>query len=135
MIWNPDTPNIVLLYTLDLIATTLCFSGSLMMIFFCFKAPSPKPAYLKFIFAIALSDFLYSFANIMSMFEGHSLDIPCYIEAFIREFAFVLSVFFTSCIAILCHKSLKYEDMFDQNVFFRRAAPIGIIATFFLGIL
>lgn len=135
MIWNDYTPGVLFLYTLDLVATTLSFFGSLIMIYLCLQVPAPRPVPLKLILSIAFSDFLYAIANIMSALEGHNLNAFCYTEAFVRESSLNMSVFFATCTAIFCYQCSFNIEKFQQTLFFRKACLIGAIICTCLGLL
>jgi len=124
MVWV-DVENGPLLYKLNLIATGLSLLGSIAMIYFGFKT-KVKSIALKLILAIALSDFLYSIANLMTAFEDDYNGLLCHADAVLREFSFTFSIFWVTCTAILCYKTSK-TWRFDQELFFKKAFVIGAL--------
>jgi len=126
MVWDNTVENAHMLWTINLVATVLSLLGSLLMAFLCTRVPDPKPVSLKLVLAIAISDFCYSIANFLSVFENHVEGPLCKTEAFIRGFFFLLSVFWATCTAILCYKTSTPEKRFDQNLFFKYACYTGI---------
>jgi len=91
------------LYIIDLVACTISAIASLVMVYFCLRIPSEnRAASIKFIFAVALSDFFYSFGNGMAVFQN-SPEIYCNIEGFFRHTALVFSSLFAACTAIVSY--------------------------------
>jgi len=69
----------------------------------------------------------------MSAFENQDMTPLCYIEAFIRQCAWVLSIFFATCLAILCYKaSSKFRFGFNQGAFFKKCLVFGFLICAFL---
>jgi len=127
-----DTISSDFLYILDIIATGLSFFGSIIICFLCLRMPSPLAVSFKFILAISISDFFYSIANIMSFFETPQTRTLCYLEATMRHSSFILSLFFTTCLAIVSYKALKPQ--FNQRKCFIRAVFIGPLLCVLVGI-
>jgi len=127
MVWGPDVEGASLLYTINLAVTVLSLTGSLIMTYYCFRLQPSKSIFLKLITSIALSDGFYSLANLISSFESEEMNVMCYIEGFIRQCSFTLTLFFTTCLAILCSKTSNLSKSFDQENFFRKSVIIGII--------
>jgi len=125
MVWGPNIEGVHFLYGLNLVTTTLSLGGSIFISYYCFKAPSPRSAALKLLLGIGISDFFYSISNLLSAFQNEENGPLCHIEAFIRQFSFILSIFWATCIAILCYQTTKTEKLFNQERFFRRMSYIG----------
>ena len=133
MVWGPKVVDADLLKILNLVAAVLSLSGSSYMIYSGLKVASPKPALLKLILTTAIADFIYSISNLMSTFQTEStVDTMCYIEAGVRACSFVMSVFYVTCISVLCYKSLMPRNTFNQNLFFRRVLILGFIICCYL---
>jgi len=126
MIPHADIPGADILFKIDLGATVLCFFGSLVMTCYCLRIPQPRNISIDLILCIAISDFLYSIANISSMFEQEDTVVLCHIEAFLRESSFFLSIYFSSCTAIVCYKISTDEENFNRHLFFQKALIIGL---------
>jgi len=126
MVWDPSLDHVDLLYKLNLVSTGLSLAGSTTMISLCFKTKNKTVAW-KLIIAIALSDFFYSISNLMSVFENDDNGLFCHTEAFIRKFSYIYSIFWVTCTAILCYKTSKLFNYFDQQKFFNRAAVTGFL--------
>jgi len=124
MVWNPDLPNGPLLYKINLVASTLSLGASGIMTYHCFKTKN-KTIALKLILAIALSDFIYSISNILTAFETEENNALCKIDAIIRQFSVMSSIFWVTCTAIICYKTSKTWRLFNQARFLRRAIIIG----------
>jgi len=105
MIPDRNYPNFTLLWSIDFVATLLSIFGSLWMIISCLRMPSPKSLSLKLILAIACSDFMYSLANVFSNFQQETGMGFCKVEAVIRQCAFVLSIYFSTCTAIASYNA------------------------------
>ena len=127
-----DPEETSLLINLNLGVGILSLIGSLWMSYFCYEVPNPKSAAVKIIFAIALSDLLYSISNIMTKFEPLFGGTYCHIEAFIRQFSFVLSLYWATCISILSLQSSIHGTELDQKRFFKRATIIGVVSSLLL---
>jgi len=139
-----DIPDAHLLWWLDLLATTLSFFGSLWMILHCFKAPSPKSLSLKLIAAIGCADLLYSIANILSNFQKDELFIEnagwldlCVIEAVLRQVSYVLSIFFSTCVAVASYSAAcSRRKRLNETLFFLFSLCIGLaICSIYIGIM
>ena len=130
MVWV-NVENGPLLYKLNLAATGLSLLGSFAMIYFAITTKT-KTIALKLILAIALSDFLFSIANLITAFEDDYNGVLCHIDAILREFSWIFSIFWVTCTAILCYKTSKSWRYFDQELFFKRAFIIGTIICVFL---
>jgi len=135
MINNPNARGYEILYPLDLVATTLSILGSLCMYFFCLRIPGPLNISTKFILAIATSDLIYSLSNVLSNFETSETHRLCIFEASLRHVMFVLSIFFSSCLAIVSYKISLPRDNMKIRLFYRLAVYIGPAALAFLTIL
>jgi len=138
MIPDANVPDATLLFNIDIVATALCFSGSLIMSYHCLKIRPPRNVSINLILCIAISDFFYSIANIISMFEHKDTVTLCHIEAFIRQSTFLLSIYFASCTAIVCYKISTDDENFNRKLFLKKAIILGffislivIIAPFF----
>ena len=105
-----------ILYYVNYIATTLSLLGSLVLIRSCYRNPT-KSTILKLIFGVALADFVFSIANIMSQFENDQMDVFCQVEATLRIFSFDLGLCMTTSIAIFCYRAIKEGSEFNQTKF------------------
>jgi len=132
MIHNPNTRGFSILYPLDLVATILSLLGSLVMCWMCLRLPSEKKTVsVKFILALAVSDFLYSIANFMSLLEKETTPALCTIEATIRQSSFLACIFYSACIAFVSYKSSFSRVHFNSNQFFIKMMILGpLICTF-----
>ena len=131
MVWGNQVANADILYGLNLVSTILSLFGSSIMIYACLKTYKIRSISFKFLLAIAISDFVYAIANLFSAFEKDSNDVLCHIEAFIRQFSFVLSVYFVTCTAVLCYRSVTSPG-YNQKKFFNRSLLIGCLYCLFL---
>jgi len=131
---DPTFPGYHILYPLDWVATILSLLGSIVMGYISFRVPPPLTTSVKFIRAIAIVDFLYSLANVISAFETKATAHICYIEAIFRHSFFITSVFFACCVAIVSYKSFLPESNFNQKLFFQRAVIFGPLINIFLNI-
>jgi len=102
----------------DKITTALSLIGSIWMIYTCFNVPGPKTITLKFICAIAISDFCYSIANAFSSLQTTNTYLLIKMEATLRQSSFLLSVFFSMCIATITYKSTISDRRFKQTIFY-----------------
>jgi len=134
MIRDPNFKGYALLYPLDIVATTLSLFGSLFMCYLYIRAPKPRTVPLKFIMAISLADLLYSISNVMSNFEGIETVRLCHIEATIRNSSFILSIFFSACVAIVSYKSFLPQRHFNKRRFFLRAILLGPLVCIFMSV-
>ncbi len=127
MIPGSNLPHASLLFNLDLISTILSTVASVWMIYSCFKLPSPKNTSLKLIMAVAIADLFYSIANIMSNFQTPGNDDFCIFEAYIRQAAFLLSMFFSTMIAIASYKISALQINSTRNSFFAYSLMVGVL--------
>ena len=120
MAWEKSIQDVETLYKLNGFATTLSLLGSLYMVCCSMKIPSPKTASIKLIVALAWSDLIYSVANVMSQFQGErpGVSLFCKIEGAIRAISYIPSLFFTTCIAVICYKTTRYGKNFKEERFF-----------------
>lgn len=131
-----EVEDATFLWWIDLIATSFSFIGSLWMIVHCFKAPSPKSLTLKLIAAIGMADFLYSVSNILSNFETDIENeesqnfMLCEAEAILRQAAYVLSIFFSTCVAIASYFSACPRRKFKRTLFFYVSVLVGFLTAF-----
>jgi len=125
----PDV-NVEILVILDLTTSALSLIGSLVMCCFCLRVPSPKTTSVKFILALAVADFFYSLSNILSNFLiNGSQDLTlCWIQGSIRHSSFILSVFFSACIARVSYLSALPDQQSRLSNYFVIAVSIGILS-------
>jgi len=137
MIQDHNVRGYHILFPLDLAVTILSLLGSSLTCYFCLRIPShSKTISVKFIIALSISDFFYSIANVLSNFETEKTLDLCAIEAWVRQSAYVLSIFFSACIAIISYKSSLPESLFNSNKFFMLTTLLGplvfLLATVFM---
>ena len=106
------------LYYVNCIATILSLFGSFTLIYSCCKDPI-KNTILKLIFGVALADFIFSIANIMSQFEDDQVSAFCQIEAMLRTFSLDLGFCMTTSIAIFCYRAIREGSEFNQTRFLK----------------
>jgi len=128
MVWN-DVHHGDLLKNTNTLATGLSFAGSIFMIYHCLRVPSRNSVTVKLILSIALADFIYSIANLMSAYEdkGPQVSAFCKAEAVLRAFSHVMSIFFASSLSVICYKSVSRGRAFDQEQFFKISSLIGAL--------
>ena len=137
MVYGQAVANAEILSKANIIVTIISLVSSFLMLWSCFKTQDIKSVSLKLIISIALSDTLYSISNFMSEFEKESVygvDDLCTAEAFIRQFSFLNSLFWTTCTAILCYKASNLDFRFNQASFFRKAVLIGVSLCLFASV-
>ena len=122
----PSQDTSMVLYYVDLITAILSLIGSLSIAYSYYEAKT-RTTILKLIFGIALADFMYSIANIMSLFENTEIDVFCRAEATIRAFSFNSGLTFTTSIAVFCYRAIKEGSELDQSKFLRRTFMLSII--------
>ena len=128
MVWN-NVEQASLLRNVNNIATGLSFIGSIFIMYQCLRTPSPRSVTTKLILSIGIADFIYSIANLMSSYEdlGPTVSTLCSAEATLRSFSFLLSIFFASCLGIICYKTLSRGPNFEQERFFERSLYVGVL--------
>jgi len=136
----PTSPqDMTLVHRVNYTVSILSFFGSLWMAYFCIKSASPRSLSLNILLAIAISDFAYSVANIMSEYENYqdpnTVSAFCKFEGIIRHCSYVSSIYWTTCTAILCYRSSAYAKTFNQSTFFRKAlfGNLLVILTIIIG--
>ena len=134
MIRDPNFKGYAILYPFDLVATLLSLLGSIFMCYLYLRAPKPRTTSFKLILATSLADLLYTISNVMSNFENIETSNLCYIEATIRNSSFILSIFFSACVAIVSYKSFLPQRHFNQRNFFLRSIVLGPFVCFFMTI-
>ena len=115
-----------ILSSLHVIVTSLSTASSLLMSFFCIKGYVYETPPGKLILCVALSDLLFSFANIMSLFGSQEIKLFCEIEAYIRAWSYMLCLSFPICIAALCYLTSSIAR-FDQRHFVKLAIPLVVL--------
>jgi len=128
MVFGPTVHGASTLYIINCIASTLSLAGSALMAYFCGNMPSPKHVSIKFIWAIALADFVYSIANIISAFENDDKSVSklCYFEGIIRVSSFMLTLYFTTCLAITCCRISNLRRQRNHEPFFKKSLALGV---------
>jgi len=136
MAWNEkELEGARVLWYINGIATILSLLGSLYMVYSCIRTPAPRSVALKLILALALSDLIYSISNVMSQFDEDIVDLFCIAEAILRMNGYLLSIYFTTTIAMLCYQTSKHGLSFNQEKFFRSAIIFGPIGYFILNLM
>jgi len=120
------------LYPLDLTMTFLSLAGSVLMLYFCLRMPSPRTLSVKLILTISIADFFYTIGNVLSNFERESTRTLCAVEAIMRQSSFILSIFFSTCTAIASYKASSPTKNFNQTKFFFTTVIIGPIICIFM---
>jgi len=127
MVWGSDVEGHSLLFNINLTATILSLTGSIIMSYSCFKRNPSTSIFLKMITAIAISDVFFSIANLLSTFEGEEMNSLCYIEGFLRQSSFIMTLLFTTSLAILCSRIANLSVNPDQEDYFMKSLIFGII--------
>ena len=123
-----------ILFSIDLVATSLSLFGSIFMSFHCLKSSFPATS-IKLIFALAIADFFYSVANLMAKFEEVTSNLYCEVEAIIRGMSLFLSIFFATSTAMVCYRPVLAQDKSVQSPFFCTAVSLGLVASLILFVL
>ena len=108
--------NDMLLQILNLIVTIPSLIGCLMMGYVCYKNISITTC-TKLLLALAISDFLYSISNVMSLisiFDSDENRLSCKVEGFLRDFFQKFSICLVTSMAILHYKILIANER-SQN--------------------
>ena len=112
-------------YILSLVATVPSIIGSFFMSYYCFKSLSVNTSN-KLIFALALSDLLYSVNNLSLVFRPSQGSASCTVQAIFRQLFLSLSI----CIAISL--ALLHYKLITTNGSFRRLRFVVISLLFSL---
>jgi len=142
MVFGPDEQNRTSLRWISGLVVIPSLIGSFIMTIRC-ALQRDKKTMQSLILSIALLNFLYSIANVMSFFNHgprtqDDITPLCYIEATIRLWAFRLPLFFAVCIAVLCYISVKneyYQKEQNQKKFFYKSIAVGFFLCFFMNLL
>lgn len=125
-----DTFQLQVLEIVNLVAASFSLLGSVVICFLCCKIAGPKSVSIKLICAIAIADFFYSVANLLSGFHNpsdtESVDIRCYVEAVIRTISYISTLSFPAFLAIFCYKSSKVT-FYNGDRLFSSALLCGTI--------
>ena len=132
MVWGPNVEDSGNLFVINLVAAFLSLAGSTWMTFFCSMKPQPWTISMKLILFIAISDIVYSIANIMSAFQDAdpSVSSLCFIEGVLRSCSFVLTLLFATCLGVVCCKSSNFNNHWshnDQDKFLMKILIFGAI--------
>lgn len=125
MINDPNFRGHDILYPIDLVATILSICGSICMYCLCIRTPGKLNISTKFIIAVATADFAYTISNVLSNFETRETTRLCYLEASLRHVAFVLSIFFSACLAIVSYQSTLPRNNMRLRSFYIIAITVG----------
>ena len=131
MVWGENVAHVSTLYNINLVATGLSLVASLLMIYACLRSGKIRIVSFKLLLAIVLSDLGFSLSNLLSAFETQSNGVLCHIEAFLRQFTYLLSMYFVTVTSILCYKCTTHPN-FDQNRFFLRVVAFGCLSCLFM---
>ena len=121
-----NIPSAKFLTISHLIVTCLSLIGSFLMAYYCLRIRWKNVA-LKLIIALAISDFLFSASNLITMFGDPTGRTLCTVEAVLRSFFYVQTIFWASSTAILCYKVTKYNTSFNQGYFFKLSISLSIL--------
>jgi len=134
MVWdNQEGVDPHILLTIHCLGTSLSLLGAVWSGYYFVKIGGFRNTSLKLIMLVILSDLVYAISNIMAIFDGSGPDLKpiCYIDAFTRTCAYTLTLFFATCLAIFCYKSVKNEN-FDADRYLRKCVIIGIVLCIWL---
>jgi len=135
MVWGPNVQDAALLYNLNLATSALSTIGSLSMAYFCYQSMRTNSVALKFIFAIAVSDFFYTTSNVMAAFEDDTNGILCHTEAFVRQLFYQLCIYLTAGTSLLCYKTVALGKSFNQNLFLKSTILLATCIGLFFNLL
>ena len=109
-----DTPQYdALMQTLNLIATIPSLIGTMLMIYYCFRGLAGNIS-TKFIFALAISDFIFSVTNLMTLFGYPQESACCKAEGVLRAFSSKFSISIVVSIAILHYQIMRADPSFNK---------------------
>ena len=112
-------------WIVNIVTTILSILGSIWTTYFCLKLRSSQNYSMKLILAITIADFVYSIINFVSIFEDNTWETVCIIQSILREWSLQLTLFFSTCLALLCYKCAKYGSRYDQASFFKKCIIVG----------
>ncbi len=122
-------PNDKFWFFIDMLCTIFSILGSIYIIKFCSKSSHQENPAVKFIFAMALSDLIFSATNILSAFQpavtGPCQTKLCTTEAVIRQISYMYTILFAACSAILASKAATPMRSFNPHLLFRLSLIIG----------
>ena len=110
---SPDDP---VMQILNLVASVPSIIGTLIMIYHTSTTLTSKIS-TKLIFALAISDLVYSVANLLAIFKLTKGSVGCDVEAILREFSSKFSIWIVSAIALLHYQVLKMSPKFNKMRF------------------
>ena len=122
-----------LFQTLNLIVTIPSIMGSLLMSFHCFKARSTNFT-MNMILAIGLSDLMFSFSNLLPLFDESSTSTSCNVEGVMRVFSASQSMFWAFSIAVLHYKIIYEGQEFNKWRFFKGGLVVGPLLSLMIGL-
>ena len=120
-----NNDHLALLRTINLVVTVPSFIGSLLMAYFCYITLSVD-FIIKLIFALAISDALYSLSNGMATLNYTEDSTACKIEGSLRLFSLLLTMFWAATIAILHYKLVDPNANFKKSRFLVLSTVIGL---------
>jgi len=123
---SPNETREFTYWLINIFTTILSILGSIWTTYFCLKLRSSQNYSMKLILAITIADFVYSIINFISIFENNTWDKACAVQSLLREWSLQMTLFFSTCLALLCYKCAKYGSRYDQALFFRKCVIIGI---------
>lgn len=111
---------------LNLFATIPSLITGLLMIYYCYKSMHIDSS-IKLILILAISDFLYSVCNLMTIFD-YSADSPaCGVETFIRFFSSKFSACIVTSIALFHRQAIKMFPKFRSTRFLIISLTVSLI--------
>ena len=126
MVFSSTDPSSPFLFNLNLMVSILSLFGSSLMIYFCFKIKRDSVT-TKLIMSIAIADFFYSIANLMSQFEGDSVNFLCRTEAVLRQVSNTASAFITGSFTLFCYKIVTHGNKFNKKAFLNNAIIFSVL--------
>ena len=116
-------------YIIDLVVTNLSIVGSLLMSYFCLTLLRYSPSvHVKIVLFIAIADFLFSVANILSNFEKNDeIGLLCKSEALIRQTGFFMTIYFAAVGGVFASNISKLPTDECKDKFFKKAIGYGFL--------
>ena len=111
----------------NIASTGFSLIGSLIMCCFCSRLPY-KNISIKLVYTIALSDFFFSVANLMTIINFSGSDELCrWISGPARQFFVNFSLFLATAIPIYYCKVTSYNPIGDKSRFFSIAVWVSAL--------
>ena len=123
-----DNTSETLLHVFNTLVTLPSLVGTFLMTYYCFRSRKTNTT-VKLLLTLAISDFIYSFSNLMSVMGSLPGSTACNVEGILRDFSSKLSICTVMAIALLHYKVIESSPAFNRHSFLICSTLGGILVS------